>query len=347
MTCSPAQLAANRLNALKSTGPRTEQGKKASRANAVKHGLTGAGVALPTEDAEAVAGRFRRLRDELSPSSELAEVLVERVAMLSVRLGRCARLDTAALSDRVLTAGPAFDEARRAEADRLVQTLGAHPATNRRLLLGSPEGVDALIREWRRLAEAIEGRGGRWEYDSYLQADWLNGHNSVVTSDYMALTFAMNGRFEKLAPEEGAGLAPGPRAMWARSQIIERIAGEIAALEAHRATLDTAAIEARRALAADLALFDPSKEATLARKYEAAAERALFRTLRELRQVEAESTGRAEEPEPDAEIEPEPGPSGSFFSPESPDPDRPDPARPGTPPSLEITPDDRPEAGPA
>jgi hypothetical protein len=37
------------------------------------------------------------------------------------------------------------------------------------------------------------------------------------------------------------------------------------------------------------AMFDPSKEATLARKYEAAAERGLYRALKEFRQVEKEA----------------------------------------------------------
>ncbi len=34
------QIEANRRNALKSTGPKTEAGKQASRCNAVRHGLT-------------------------------------------------------------------------------------------------------------------------------------------------------------------------------------------------------------------------------------------------------------------------------------------------------------------
>jgi hypothetical protein len=34
------QIEANRRNALKSAGPRTEAGKQASRCNAVRHGLT-------------------------------------------------------------------------------------------------------------------------------------------------------------------------------------------------------------------------------------------------------------------------------------------------------------------
>ena len=50
--------------------------------------------------------------------------------------------------------------------------------------------------------------------------------------------------------------------------------------------LDEASVELLRDEAATRALFDPSAEATLARKYEAAAERGFFRALKELRQVE-------------------------------------------------------------
>jgi len=46
MIVSDARIAANRANALKSTGPRTAEGKERSRCNALKHGMTGAGVAL-------------------------------------------------------------------------------------------------------------------------------------------------------------------------------------------------------------------------------------------------------------------------------------------------------------
>jgi hypothetical protein len=45
------QIEANRRNALKSTGPRTEAGKQASRHNAVRHGLTAETVISALEDA--------------------------------------------------------------------------------------------------------------------------------------------------------------------------------------------------------------------------------------------------------------------------------------------------------
>src|SRR5579875_1846690 len=48
---SEARLAANRRNALFSTGPTSEAGKAISCLNALKTGLTGQTVMLPTEDA--------------------------------------------------------------------------------------------------------------------------------------------------------------------------------------------------------------------------------------------------------------------------------------------------------
>jgi hypothetical protein len=47
---TPAQLAANRANAQKSTGPRSVEGKAASRFNALKHGMDAASIVIPGED---------------------------------------------------------------------------------------------------------------------------------------------------------------------------------------------------------------------------------------------------------------------------------------------------------
>jgi hypothetical protein len=50
--------------------------------------------------------------------------------------------------------------------------------------------------------------------------------------------------------------------------------------------IDAAEVDRLRSEAGRRAMFDPSKEATLARKYEAAAERGFFRALKELRLLE-------------------------------------------------------------
>ena len=58
-------------------------------------------------------------------------------------------------------------------------------------------------------------------------------------------------------------------------------------------------IRARMRLhAAKLALFDPSKEACLARKYEAETQRSFYRALNEFRQVRAEAKAAQPAPEP-------------------------------------------------
>src|SRR4051812_47368450 len=51
---------ANRMNALQSTGPRTDQGKALASGNAIKHGYY-AGRVLPGEDKE----KFQRLLEDL------------------------------------------------------------------------------------------------------------------------------------------------------------------------------------------------------------------------------------------------------------------------------------------
>ncbi|WP_435020655.1 hypothetical protein TA3x_001948 [Tundrisphaera sp. TA3] len=84
----------------------------------------------------------------------------------------------------------------------------------------------------------------------------------------------------------------------------------MAELRALRDLIDDDDEAADRAQAAERALFDPSKEAQLARRYEAAAERALFRALREFRQIEARNEPNAP-PAPAAPppaIRPEPRP---------------------------------------
>lgn len=161
-----SQIRANQQNAQRSTGPKTEQGKEHSRTNALKHGLTGAGIVLPLADAVEVERRAVAFARELDARGEVENALSRRAALNSVRMERGADQQTAAMAARI----------------RLVETNFV-----------APEGVDA--------AEAAK-----------LKAETI----------------------------------------------------------------------AR-------AMFDPSREATLARQYEAAAERGFLRAIRELRQLQKQA----------------------------------------------------------
>ena len=76
---SDKQIDANRRNALKSTGPKTPEGKDAVRLNALKHGLLSRKTLLPGEDEEALREPDERLREELQPVGVLENLLVDRI----------------------------------------------------------------------------------------------------------------------------------------------------------------------------------------------------------------------------------------------------------------------------
>jgi len=84
---------ANRRNALKSTGPRTPEGKAAVRLNALKHGLLSEEILLPGEDERALREFTESLRAELQPVGELENLLVDRIVSLTWRLRRLGRVE--------------------------------------------------------------------------------------------------------------------------------------------------------------------------------------------------------------------------------------------------------------
>src|ERR671912_1238239 len=84
---------ANRRNALKSTGPKTPEGKAAVRLNALRHGLRSEEILLPGEDEEALRELDEYLRGELQPVGELENLLVDRIVAAYWRLRRLGRVE--------------------------------------------------------------------------------------------------------------------------------------------------------------------------------------------------------------------------------------------------------------
>jgi len=85
---------ANRRNALKSTGPKTPEGKAAASLNALRHGILSQKILLPGEDEEALRELGERLRNELQPAGELENLLVDRIISSYWRLQRVGRVET-------------------------------------------------------------------------------------------------------------------------------------------------------------------------------------------------------------------------------------------------------------
>jgi hypothetical protein len=88
------QIEANRRNALKSTGPKTEAGKQTSRCNAVRHGLTAETVLSAFEDAEDYEAFEAAIIADYDAQSAVERELVLRLASILWRLRRATTMET-------------------------------------------------------------------------------------------------------------------------------------------------------------------------------------------------------------------------------------------------------------
>jgi hypothetical protein len=84
----------NRANAQHSTGPKSAEGKQKSSLNALRHGLTGQIVVMPTEDLAAYQLHLKSFTEEYTPEGATEANLVQALADTSWRLNRVAALET-------------------------------------------------------------------------------------------------------------------------------------------------------------------------------------------------------------------------------------------------------------
>jgi hypothetical protein len=94
---SQKQINANRRNALKSTGPRTDQGKRRSRRNAFRHGLTAETVVKGLEDARLYKSFQAAIISDYAPLSAVEHELVLRLTSLLWRLRRATAIESGLL----------------------------------------------------------------------------------------------------------------------------------------------------------------------------------------------------------------------------------------------------------
>jgi len=263
-------------------------------------------VALPSESAAVIDQRLAALDRELAPRGELSRILVRRVAVCSVRLDRAVEQEAASLAAKVRRAEADFDEARLTEADHLMGWIGSEPATHYRRLIRMPEGVDRLVATLRGLRHDLQWDAQNpWVHGTHVQIlDECTGRRwtTIPASRGQILSEAIGGDFHRLNPVDGAGLTDTERRAWAKEALGRLIDAEVDRLLAHRGTLDADSIAFDRAGAAKRATFDPGPDAVLARRYEASTERALYRALRELREVNTEAQAQGIESGPSESI---------------------------------------------
>src|SRR5487761_1431555 len=98
---SPAQIAANRRNAAKSSAPKTPAGTAVASRNALRHGLTAKAVVLFDEKSDDFAAFHSELHAVYQPADAVEEELVERIVVCAWRLRRAARAETGMINEAV------------------------------------------------------------------------------------------------------------------------------------------------------------------------------------------------------------------------------------------------------
>jgi hypothetical protein len=99
---SPARLAANRNNAKKSTGPKTEAGKQRSSRNSITHGCYALKTdVIPGEDPAVLEATILVAIRDLHPVGIVETALVESAMRARWRARRAARFETAVLNQEI------------------------------------------------------------------------------------------------------------------------------------------------------------------------------------------------------------------------------------------------------
>jgi len=190
------QIEANRKNAARSTGPKSEQGKAAVRYNALTHGFRSKELdLLPKEDAEGFQANLDAWFADYAPTNPTETRLVRQAAILSWKLDRAESREAALLSRQVREAVAQAEQTRRdrvndalarllPDADNAIQNgYDAESAASlRETVEGTAEGCRELLHHWGTLREVFTWESF-WEPEDEMRAIRLLGADARRISD--------------------------------------------------------------------------------------------------------------------------------------------------------------------
>jgi len=147
---SQAQIDANRANARKSTGPRTEEGKKRVTQNATRHGLFSRQLILPGEDPKEFAALHDGFHARLKPADALERAYVDRIVHAAWKLARIPRIEASTLEGYEAF----FNHRPRIQSDITADLISEQMERFERLLryqIALERQMDSALKELRKL----------------------------------------------------------------------------------------------------------------------------------------------------------------------------------------------------
>ena len=194
-----AQIEANRRNAQRNTGPKTDEGKDRVRRNAFKHGMTARTImpVLPQEDPKELEDQIQQAITAMKPRNPLELDLVCRAVRLAGELDRAERVATAHLAHRVRMATRSGTDTVSAEELSRVHDLGSklffqaaigpgysdsiaddYPAVIVRRLEESAEGCRWLLARWAEILNLLD-REAAWGDPEFVRFVGLLGKRGI------------------------------------------------------------------------------------------------------------------------------------------------------------------------
>jgi hypothetical protein len=181
---SEKQVLANQQNAKHSTGPRTEAGKRRSRRNAVRHGLTAETVIDTLENAADYKAFERAIKSDYSPQTAIEGQLVSRLASLLWRLRRAVIVESGLLNMQAETIQvPCSRPTSEYDVDRLSIFRKLLHSSDLETPMSKPQGAKDDI--------TIDSVGSE-----------TNQTNTSIARSFLRLTNLDNQVFERLARYE-------------------------------------------------------------------------------------------------------------------------------------------------
>src|SRR5882724_10780803 len=154
---SGLQIAANRENAQKSTGPKTPEGRAAVRLNGVKHGLCAETLVLMGEDPADFDALHDALHAEHLPATPTEEILVRQLTMAAWRQSRFFRMEVGYFKneDEERRDGSRSQEYEALDPDRRLARIAVGDAINEKLLPNFHRYTVSLERSIRGTAQEL------------------------------------------------------------------------------------------------------------------------------------------------------------------------------------------------
>jgi hypothetical protein len=269
------QVEANRENCRKSTGPRTVTGRKASRMNALKHGILSEEVVVKGLHAAEDQGEFKKLHErfceELQPLGAVEEMLVDQIVTSHWRLRRALTAESGEIALSV-DGGQWHRETVIPRRTALRWDTEEDPAE---VMSNSATGNAIMANQVRRVLASVEANGELTQ--EAIAEVRFHGRPYGLTHELIRLRSNLQKNPEGLSPEALRD--------WQKQQAVNFLKDELSLrieLRSECEQREMAEEEARQAAA----VLPSAETLEKIQRYEAKLERQMFRAMAHLERLQ-------------------------------------------------------------